>query len=364
MNISGRLNISGRFNLVSTAPEMYDITYLVVGGGGGTYNSTDATACGGGGAGGLLYGTASVASGTPYTVEVGAGGTGPYGNGGDSSINGTSAFGPPTSISVTAFGGGGANSVLGGFNGGSGGGAAAGSTLTGINGGIPGLGTAGQGNSGGTVPNTYYAGGGGGAGSAGYAGATPIRAGNGGDGQANSIQGTVISSSNVSISTGTKTFVVPSGLSYGGGDHLRFYFDSGNIMYGTVTSYSGVTLTVSITKIVGSGTYSSWQIVYTYAGGGGSAMGYLAPTGTQYAGTGGFGGGGAGSSLGNSGRSNTGGGAGAPWSNSSASGGSGIVIISYQSSNQRSANGTITSYTSNGLTYWVHVFTTTGTYTA
>jgi hypothetical protein len=362
MNITGGLNITGRINFISTAPDMYNITYLVVGGGGGTYNSTQvtATACGGGGAGGLLYGTASVASGTTYEIIVGAGGSGQYGNGGDSSIKGTSSFGPTTSISITAFGGGVGNNALGGFDGGSGGGA-----VYGINSSLPGLGTTGQGNSGGTVPNTIYAGGGGGAGSAGYAGATPIRAGNGGDGQAITIRGTVISSSNVSISTGTKTFVVPSGLSYTGGDHLRFYYDSSNIMYGTVTSYGGMTLTVSITKIVGSGTYSSWAIDYTYAGGGGAAARtYIAPSSTEYTGTGGFGGGGAGSSTGNSGRDNTGGGAGAPWTNSSANGGSGIVIISYQSNSQRSSTGEINSYTSNGLTYWVHVFTTTGTYTA
>jgi hypothetical protein len=44
----------------------------------------------------------------------------------------------------------------------------------------------------------------------------------------------------------------------------------------------------------------------------------------------------------------------------SGSGGSGIVIIRYQSATQRGAGGTIV----NSGGYWYHTFTSSGTYTA
>jgi hypothetical protein len=40
------------------------------------------------------------------------------------------------------------------------------------------------------------------------------------------------------------------------------------------------------------------------------------------------------------------------------------VFISYQNSVQRGTGGTVTSYTSGGLTYWVHTFNSSGTFTA
>jgi hypothetical protein len=45
-------------------------------------------------------------------------------------------------------------------------------------------------------------------------------------------------------------------------------------------------------------------------------------------------------------------------------GGSGVVIISYANSTQLGTGGTVTSYSSGGSTYWVHTFTSSGTYTA
>jgi hypothetical protein len=45
-------------------------------------------------------------------------------------------------------------------------------------------------------------------------------------------------------------------------------------------------------------------------------------------------------------------------------GGSGIVILSYSNSTQRALGGSVTSYVSSGVTYWVHTFTTSGTFTA
>ena len=70
---------------------------------------------------------------------------------------------------------------------------------------------------------------------------------------------------------------------------------------------------------------------------------------------------------GSAGAANTGnGGGGGPSGIGAAggNGGSGVVIISYVNPTQRGTGGTVTSYTSNSLTYWVHRFTTSGTFTA
>jgi hypothetical protein len=40
------------------------------------------------------------------------------------------------------------------------------------------------------------------------------------------------------------------------------------------------------------------------------------------------------------------------------------VVISYANPTQRGLGGTVTSYTSLAVTYWVHTFTTSGTFTA
>lgn len=107
--------------------------------------------------------------------------------------------------------------------------------------------------------------------------------------------------------------------------------------------------------ITGSSTY--------YAGGGGSGGG------GGPGGSGGLGGGGSGagygSGTGSAGTANTGGGGGgADGSSYSSSGGSGVVIIRYASSTQRASGGTVTSYTSGSVTYWVHKFTSSGTFVA
>ncbi len=58
-----------------TAPAgITSVDYLIVGGGGGSGGGFDTGAGGGGGAGEVVTGTQSVAGGTSYTVEVGAGG--------------------------------------------------------------------------------------------------------------------------------------------------------------------------------------------------------------------------------------------------------------------------------------------------
>jgi hypothetical protein len=43
-------------------------------------------------------------------------------------------------------------------------------------------------------------------------------------------------------------------------------------------------------------------------------------------------------------------------------GGSGIVVISYKNPTQRGCGGTVTSYCSGG-TWWVHKYTTSGSFT-
>jgi len=45
------------------------------------------------------------------------------------------------------------------------------------------------------------------------------------------------------------------------------------------------------------------------------------------------------------------------------SGANGTVIISYVNTSQRATGGTVTSYSAGGNTYWVHTFTTSGTFT-
>jgi len=47
-----------------------------------------------------------------------------------------------------------------------------------------------------------------------------------------------------------------------------------------------------------------------------------------------------------------------------ASGTAGCVIITYQSPTQKALGGVVTSYTSGGLTYWVHTFTSSSSITA
>lgn len=160
--------------------------YLVIAGGGGGGNNNG----GGGGAGGLrstvtatggggsLESALSVASGTSYTITVGAGGASTNGNStGGPGFDGTSST-FSTITSVGGGGGGGYPSNLNGRAGGSGGGTG---NSTGTSGGSR---TTGQGYAGGTSNNAI--GGGGGGGGAGAVGSneTGSAAGSGGAGVA------------------------------------------------------------------------------------------------------------------------------------------------------------------------------------
>jgi hypothetical protein len=148
--------------------------YLVVAGGGGGGNADNgAYNGGGGGAGGLrstvtatggggtIESALSLASGTGYTVTIGAGGAG----GASSNLRGTNGSNSVFSTITSTGGGGGAGGSNGsqktGSTGGSGGGG--GDPLNGANG----AGTANQGYAGGTGSDGYRGGGGGGAGAVG-----------------------------------------------------------------------------------------------------------------------------------------------------------------------------------------------------
>ena len=80
-----------------------------------------------------------------------------------------------------------------------------------------------------------------------------------------------------SIGTGTKTFTVQTGLGYVAGEAITVrqkYSGSSNFMTGTVSSYSGTSLVVSVASTGGSGTFSNWnfeqpgatKITYTGSG--------------------------------------------------------------------------------------------------
>lgn len=70
------------------------------------------------------------------------------------------------------------------------------------------------------------------------------------------------STTSLTIGTGSKAFTVASGLSFVAGNSVTATSaaSSANFMTGTVASYSGTTLTVTVTTIGGSGTLADWTI--------------------------------------------------------------------------------------------------------
>lgn len=70
------------------------------------------------------------------------------------------------------------------------------------------------------------------------------------------------STTSLTIGTGTQTLTTQSGLAYQAGAFVQIVSvaNSSNYMLGTVTSYSGTTLVVSVTSVGGSGTIASWNI--------------------------------------------------------------------------------------------------------
>ncbi len=68
------------------------------------------------------------------------------------------------------------------------------------------------------------------------------------------------STTSVAIGTGSKSVTTQAGLAYVANLRVRIANDASNYMEGTVTSYSGTSLVVSVDRIVGSGTFASWTI--------------------------------------------------------------------------------------------------------
>jgi signal peptidase I len=68
------------------------------------------------------------------------------------------------------------------------------------------------------------------------------------------------STTSVSMAIGSKTFTTQAGLAYLANDRVRVSNSSSNYMEGVVTAYTSTTLTVSVDRFVGSGTFASWNI--------------------------------------------------------------------------------------------------------
>ena len=164
---NGTVTMGLNYSVFNPSIKTSAVNYLVVAGGG-------SGGLGGGGAGGLLQGLYPVTTGSSITVTVGAGG---------SSANGSnSVFG-----NITTTGGG----LSGGNPGNGGSGGSGGGTYFGTSN-MPGQGVLGQGNAGAIGPSSGGGGGGGGgAGSAGIASYQINYGGNGGQGVASAISGTV-----------------------------------------------------------------------------------------------------------------------------------------------------------------------------
>ena len=71
------------------------------------------------------------------------------------------------------------------------------------------------------------------------------------------------SSSSNAISTGTKTFVIQSDKAFKAGQLVTATAANGDYVYGMVTAYSGTTLTINVLKVSGSGTKTSWSIIFS-----------------------------------------------------------------------------------------------------
>jgi hypothetical protein len=65
----------------------------------------------------------------------------------------------------------------------------------------------------------------------------------------------------VAIGSGTKTFTVPTGLSLNTNQYIRAYHNATNYMIGKITSYSGASLQIDVTKAVGRGTFNKWELL-------------------------------------------------------------------------------------------------------
>jgi hypothetical protein len=87
------------------------------------------------------------------------------------------------------------------------------------------------------------------------------------------------STTSVAIGVGSKTFAVQAGRAFQAGQAVLINESSNNAnqMFGTVTAYSGTSLTVNVTATGGSGTHADWTIVHYPSN---AAAGFAPPIGT------------------------------------------------------------------------------------
>lgn len=309
----------GSWSPVPPPPPTYSVNFLIVAGGGGG-GGPDLFG-GGGGGGGVIYNSTSVIAGQSFPIVIGGGGVGGVyaggsgGSGTNSSIFGLSAIGG-------GFGAGDNNNqgLPSGGSGGSGGGGTAEISAP-YNGGggisAAGSGTPGQGYSGGTGNPTG-----------------PYNAGGGGGGGAGGVGQNSFSSYGSNGGTGTSTTIISTTIAVTLG--IGQYVTATNSVY-----FAGG----------GSGSGATYNSLGGYGGGGSTpSSGNSGTTGTQFTG----GGGGAGGSSG------------FPSAVVGGSGGSGVVIIAYQSAGRIGTGGIVTSYisTTTLLTTWIHIFTSSNTFIA
>jgi hypothetical protein len=71
-----------------------------------------------------------------------------------------------------------------------------------------------------------------------------------------------LSTTSNSVAVGTKVWTVPAGIGYNPGDAIiAVANDAKNYMVGTVSTYVGTTLTLTVTVAQGSGTFTNWTIL-------------------------------------------------------------------------------------------------------
>lgn len=76
---------------------------------------------------------------------------------------------------------------------------------------------------------------------------------------------TIVSTTSLAIGTGSKVFTVAADLSLNAGQFILIVSDAdaANYMWGTIASYTGTTLTVTVEAVGGSGTLNDWTMYLT-----------------------------------------------------------------------------------------------------
>lgn len=90
-----------------------------------------------------------------------------------------------------------------------------------------------------------------------------------------------VSSTSLTISAGSKTLTIGTGLAYVPAQPILISYDGSNYMSGTITSYDSLTgiAVVNITSTTGSGTYTAWSMSLAGTQGPPGATGATGPTG-------------------------------------------------------------------------------------